>query len=578
MRAVGLDVGHRAFHLVVVDGTPKRWRVVALASETLPRPEPDEDPAAAVAAAVENAFRRLHAPRDPVVATASAAECVFRTITVPFVGREAIRKVLKFESEGHLHQWNIEDVVVDYLPVAETKSQTTLLVAAVPKAIVRRNLSLLSGAGIDPQCVELDATALFNAAKSTGVLSAEGTILLLHVGARSTLLLIVEGGILRHVRAIRSGLEHLTTAVGRDLGVDEETAAKKASAPEAPADEIVVLFEGPEGASDLEQSPEALEARFVSARRREFIGRLAREVGRSTAALALQRPLDAVYMTGGGAALPGFAAEVAERLGRSVEVLNLLRRAETDLPENEIEAAGAPVAAALGAALKGIGVDATGIDFRQEELRFKRRFDRVKVPLLCMLFLLFTGILLQFVYLWRQVKDGLRPSYEAHIAAAESLAKNIANVRLKVSTDVPRFQRIGNIRNEIQRKYEDLREKLGQGAGQPMSAFEAWRLLFEAVDATKGEMGRFVLDNLSFNLVERAGKDPYVQASFDATFLGDTLEASQHYEALMGALRSPARPWFRALEPPGTKPAPGEVAALEAKNVKLEIVVPQEPT
>src|SRR5206468_3445422 len=116
VRVVGIELEPRAFRLVLLDGAGKRWRVAGLACETLPSAAEGEEPQAALAAAVENAFRRLKAPRDPVVATFPSSECVFRNLLLPFKGEEPIRKVLKFESEGHLHHWNIDEIVVDYLP------------------------------------------------------------------------------------------------------------------------------------------------------------------------------------------------------------------------------------------------------------------------------------------------------------------------------------------------------------------------------------------------------------------------------------------------------------------------------
>src|SRR5262249_25597165 len=173
------------------------------------------------------------APRDPVVATFPSSECVFRNLLLPFRGEEPIRKVLKFESEGHLHHWNIDEIVVDYLPLGEVKGQTSALVVAAPKAALRRALEACEACGFDPQTLDLDGTALFNAAFQTGALPERGTSLLLHVGIHSSLLLLVEDRALRHVRALRVGVETMSAAVARDLGLDPAAAANRAAALES---------------------------------------------------------------------------------------------------------------------------------------------------------------------------------------------------------------------------------------------------------------------------------------------------------------------------------------------------------
>ncbi len=574
MRVVGIELEPHAFRLVVLDGTARRWKVVGLASETLPPAGEGEDPQAALAAAVENAFRRLKAPRDPVFATVPSSECVFRSLLLPFKGEEQIRKVLKFESEGHLHHWNIDDIVVDYISLGEAKGQTNVLVVAAPKEVLKRALGTCEACGFDPQTLDLDATALFNAALQTGALPAEGGVLLLHVGTRSSLLLLVEDRALRHIRAIRAGLDSMSSAVARDLGLDPAAAAKKAAELES-GEEIVVDFEA-EARGDLEKSPRVLEQGLVAGRREELAVRLAHEVVRSTAGAALQRPPSSVLLSGAGAALADLPVRLSTELGLPVTVFNPLERVEGPIPENDVKTAGPLVPAALGAALKGIGLDATRIELRQEGLRFTRTFDRVKLPLLAALSLLLVALLLENIYLYRKVHDNLEPSLRTLVEVATGDAKNLAKIDTRPVDSIELQKCLPYLKSQVEGKLKTLREKLGQGVDQPMSALEAWRLLFDKIAEVKDEIGRFSLDDLKFDTVPkpvRGGLEDQVEVALATTFYGSAEEAASHYDRLMAAIEG--APWVApaSLRRPGIKRFPEEEKSV-ADPVKFSVRVP----
>ena len=141
-RAVGLDVGARHVRLVEADGGSRGLRVTRLGEREIAVPE-GGDREEAVREAVEALFKETHAGRDDVVLAWPAEACVVRELTVPFREPDQIRKVVKFEFESHLHSNSVEEVVLDFLPVAETKEGTRLLCVAAPKAPLKARLAAL---------------------------------------------------------------------------------------------------------------------------------------------------------------------------------------------------------------------------------------------------------------------------------------------------------------------------------------------------------------------------------------------------------------------------------------------------
>src|SRR5690554_3732111 len=110
-RACGIRIGPRRFELFVLDGSPKKPKVVASASGSYPAGE--EGPAAA-ARALKEAVRAHSVPRDNVGVAIDGHSAAFRKVQLPFSDPNKIEPVLKFEVESQLPQFAIDDVVVDF--------------------------------------------------------------------------------------------------------------------------------------------------------------------------------------------------------------------------------------------------------------------------------------------------------------------------------------------------------------------------------------------------------------------------------------------------------------------------------
>src|SRR5690606_18351503 len=312
---------------------------------------------------------------------------------------------------GSIHSHNVDDMVVDFLPLEEQGNQTKVLVVAVPKTILRTRLKALEGVGIEPEVVDLDVTALYRtadwlgcftppqAADETGERAPDAT-LVIDVGARSSAMLVVVDGKLIDMRTLRTGTDAI---------VDELAAGLQA--PRAAVREAVIAAlqtgrdqslvpppeEGEAAAADEgERAPVAVSellphASAVGARDR-FLERLRRELTRFLASVAQVRKIDAVWYTGGGSQLPGVVDVLRDVFEVEPQLLDVLGRMQHGLDEKEAADVNPRIATAVGLALGMMG-GPSRLDFRREDLVFARRFDRIKFPLAvtCMLgvFLLF---------------------------------------------------------------------------------------------------------------------------------------------------------------------------------------------
>ncbi len=577
-KIAGLHLASDRFVGVVVEGSAKRWKIIGAEAGEIAAPEEGEDPIGPATVAVAGLLKRIRAPHDPLVLAVSSSNSVFRKIQLPFTGDEAIRKVLKFESESQFHQFNIDDVVVTHVTVEERKGATDLIVSATPKKTLRAQIDVLDRGGYDPIQVDLDAHALFNVVLATSHAPETGSVLVLHVGRSETLLLVIEDRRLVSARSMRTGLATLSQAVAEDLGVPEKDAQNKvkllAEGAGDPKEELIVTFDeeggGTPARAEIEKSSGELEHDLVEGRREEIVHRLQREVTRTTAAEA-RHGLQEVLLCGEGATLAGLQDAIGSATGAPVREADLLEAVE-GAPTDALLRRRLPIA--VGASLKSIGIDFTDTDLRQEELRFAKKLESLKVPLAALVGVVTFAILLWNIYVFRET--GAR-SREIENYAEEARARLIAAlpdqkaVADRYATDPPE-ERIRLYQRYVEGEIRKLKEMFGAASGasfaKPQSSFEATHRMFKLWGDNANDLGLFVLDKLTTSSVDRPS--PQVIATISMTFLGpDAEDCSRRIERLRALIK--AEPWCVENVPvASTKPVPGGLS-MEGLTIRMDL-------
>ena len=224
-RATGIEISESAVAVVELDGTPRKWKVNGAARTLIETAaESGEERIKAVAAACKASMKGAKAGREQVALGISASLAVVREIPLPFTSPEQIQKVIKFESESHLHSCDIDDVVVAWHKVSESAGKARVLVFAVRKDDLKAGLSAIDRIGIDPVHVNLDATALFQFWKAFPGMPAEGGHVLLDISESVTHVVLISEGNLRMIRSVRLGTETVTRALATDLNIEKDKA------------------------------------------------------------------------------------------------------------------------------------------------------------------------------------------------------------------------------------------------------------------------------------------------------------------------------------------------------------------
>ncbi len=344
-RVLGLDLGSHSVKAVEIHQTLQG--LVVAQQRTLPMGEDEGLPLDERL----REFARTHSlPKDHVICALPGDRLSSRRLTFPFRDSKRLSQAVPFEVEGQV-PFDLEDIFVDWERVGGDRHKTEVLATVAPRAEVAKTLRLLREADLEPRVIEAEGLVLGNLA---ALVPMPGTRLLLDVGHRkSTLSLSLDGRVVS-TRTVHVGGLAITQALARERGCSEAEAERQKC-------ERGIFGEG--GAPD---SPAAL----------AVLDRLVRELVRTLSSLdallggpAVAR-LEEITLLGGSARLHRLDEYLSQRTG--------IQTARLEVPPASggatVLAGGDPLvySSAMALALRGTFQARTRMNFRQEELAYRR--------------------------------------------------------------------------------------------------------------------------------------------------------------------------------------------------------------
>lgn len=217
-RIGGIEFTENEIRLAIIRTGRKKPVVLALHACSV---ESAEDPRTKHEHYVEAArtlFAKLKNPPSTYVLGISSQYCVVRTLTVPFKGSRKVAAAIRFELEPYL-AFPIEELNVAHTIVAEINGQTEVLAAGVRRAVVEEQLGILREAGIEPEGVDVDATAL-TSLWHVQQPPLKGLHAVMHLLSDGAILAIVNGRKLAYFRRLSltaSTFQHNPPAASREV-------------------------------------------------------------------------------------------------------------------------------------------------------------------------------------------------------------------------------------------------------------------------------------------------------------------------------------------------------------------------
>lgn len=319
----GLDIGSGFVKLALVDHGGDRPEIHGVAIRPTPRGAV-VDGEVVEPGRVANAVRELVEEtgirsRNTVAALGGHDVFIKKVELPPMKETEAVR-VMRREAGRHV-PFDLEEVRLDFqiLPPRDGSARLEALLVAAKREQVDGRVALLAEAGIRATAIDVEAFALHNAFVHNYPDTADGVVALVNVGRDITNLNVVEEGVTVLAKDLPLGSRKVAESLQRDFRLTEEE-----------ADRVLQGHQPLKGVQRVVADGVALGIRRAAA----YLG------GRRSGA-----GIGRIFLSGGGACMPGMAQALAERAQVETRLVNPCERVplREDASGREILASAAPM-------------------------------------------------------------------------------------------------------------------------------------------------------------------------------------------------------------------------------------------
>src|SRR6185436_10621269 len=227
---VGLDIGSGLIKVAVVDHSKKEPELTRVAVQPLQQDAIVEgevmDPGV-VAEAIQAALAAAGAQTKQVVTAVGGRDVIIKPIQIERVKEQQARELMRWEAEQHV-PFDMESVELDFQildPDAEGLEMNVLLVAA-KRELVESKVRVLTDAGLEPACVDVEAFALHNAFEVNHPDAMTGDVGLLNIGHDVTNINILDEGVPLLTRDLTVGTRRIREDLQRERGLSLDYAQK----------------------------------------------------------------------------------------------------------------------------------------------------------------------------------------------------------------------------------------------------------------------------------------------------------------------------------------------------------------
>lgn len=234
----GLDISDRAVKLAMLEESEGGLRLKAWSEESF-HPGMVEDgiirDAAPLAEAIESAWRKLGLSMRErwVVASVPESQVFIRLVTLPVMPEEELKRAIELEIEATIPLPR-SDVVADWtlLPAAASpdgKEHHDVILSAAPKKVVDDLLAVCERVGVRVVALEPESHAFSRIVSSFNAGDVRESLLVVDIGATSTSVALVVGGMVEFSTTLGISGEMMTRLIaeGRRLDTAEAEMVKR---------------------------------------------------------------------------------------------------------------------------------------------------------------------------------------------------------------------------------------------------------------------------------------------------------------------------------------------------------------
>lgn len=335
---VGLDIGSHTTKLIELTKNGSEYSLSAAGS----MPTPPKSGTAgtqvdleAVSYVVRQLIKETGVKTTDVNVALPESQVFTRVISMPQLSTKELASSIQWEAEQYiplpLDQVNLDYVILRGADNSKTGKMDVLLVAA-PKSLIQRYMTILDMVELNAVAAETEIIASTRAL--TRSVPANKNILIISIGAQSTDLAIVRGGILAFTRSISAGGDAMTRAITQtfEFSVLQAEEYKKTYGLKA---EIL----------------EGKLARAIAPIMDTVVSEMKRAIAFFEETYKDER-IDVILLSGGSAKLPGLVPFIAQTSGKETQMANPWVGITKDIRFSVLNNEGCVFSVAVGLALR----------------------------------------------------------------------------------------------------------------------------------------------------------------------------------------------------------------------------------
>jgi type IV pilus assembly protein PilM len=305
--SIGLDIGSGFVKVVEVDHSGDQPEVTRVAMRPLLPDaivEGEIMDYGLVSDTVQGLFQGMGMKGADVVTAVGGPDVIIKKIEMDRMKETDAREVIRWEAEQHV-PFDIKSVELDFqiLNPHDEGLQMEVLLVAAKRELVDNKVGLLQDAGVNPVVIDVDAFALHNAFEHNYPDAMQGIIALVNVGHETTNVNILENGVPILTRDIPFGSRKIREDLQRERGLTAEQ-----------AEDVV---QARDTVDDLERFVDASADEVAVGIERASAFLMTREDGET---------LGKIYLSGGGARIPGMVESLARRMNVETHLVNPFER------------------------------------------------------------------------------------------------------------------------------------------------------------------------------------------------------------------------------------------------------------
>ncbi|MFH0963877.1 MAG: type IV pilus assembly protein PilM [Planctomycetota bacterium] len=293
-KMLALDIGSHSIKALEVVASGPRLVLTGFAYAEIPE---EADRFDVLRRVVHENYFRGHS----VVSAVSGRNVIVRFVPMQKMSPEELKSAIRFEADKYI-PFGVDEVQLDCAKVAEipATNEVKVLLVAVKKTLIDEQYALLREVGLVPAMIDVDAFALGNAFfMSSHGQDPEKVTALVDVGSNKTSITIVEKGVVHFAREVYVAGNDFSENIARKLSVNpyEVDQLKR-----EPGEKVTEMREAVQPAIDDLANEIALSFDFFENESEKVVSN--------------------IYLSGGGALLPGLDESFAAALGKPTSLWN----------------------------------------------------------------------------------------------------------------------------------------------------------------------------------------------------------------------------------------------------------------